>query len=208
MDERETQTHGGVLVRVLLLYGLNAFVSDASFLIGYYLLPEGFLRGSPQMVTGEISARPETFWPEFALTLLFNSLVVAVVLNLNRVRGFPMRYLIPISLGVTGGLVLGTNSFVASDLSDYDAREGLALGLTIGGLETLGFVPIVASTVAFGVYQYRSWWRGSCKFRPTKTMRLRRVRLSKAEALCLALGVLLWILAAYRETAMATGLLG
>jgi hypothetical protein len=84
-------------------------------------------------------------------------------------------------------------------------REGIALGLTIGGLETLGFVLIVASTVRFGVYHYRSWWRWSGKYKPTKTEKLRDVRLSKAEVLCLVVGIVLLMVGAYRKTAMAMG---
>jgi len=34
-------------VRVLWLYGLYMLMSNATFLIGYYLLPEGILRTSP-----------------------------------------------------------------------------------------------------------------------------------------------------------------
>jgi hypothetical protein len=30
-----------------MLYGLYTILSNACFLIGYYLLPEGFMRGSP-----------------------------------------------------------------------------------------------------------------------------------------------------------------
>jgi hypothetical protein len=208
MNEQAVEFRGGVFSRTLLLYGLYTLLSNAFFLIGYDLLPEGFMRTSPQAATGKIAASPETFWAEFALTLLFNigfTATLAVMLNFNRIKGVPVRYIVPVYLGIVNGLVIGTNSFLESDLSEYDAREGLALGLTIGGLETLGFVLIVAATVRFGVYQYRSWWRWGGKYKPTKTMRLRDVRLSKAEVICLVLGVLLLILGAYRETAMVMG---
>jgi hypothetical protein len=115
--------------------------------------------------------------------------------------------LIPLILAVTGGLVVGTNSFVSDDLDRYaNVREAMALGQTIGGLETLGFILVIVSTVKFGVYQYRSWWRWSGQWKPAKVMRLRDVRLSRAETLCLALGILLLMVAAYRETVMAMSL--
>jgi hypothetical protein len=163
---------------------------------------------SPQTATGEIAATPETFWAEFALALLFNlgfTAALALVLNFNRVRGFSVGFLVPVYLGIVNGLILGTNSFLKSDLSDYGAREGMALGLTIGGLETLGFVLIVASTVRYGVYHYRSWWRWSGKYKPIKTGRLRDVRLSKAEVTCLIVGIVFLIVGAYRQTTMAMG---
>ncbi len=196
---------GGVLGRTLWLYGLYTLVSNACFLVGYYLLPEGFLRGSPQVAVGAGVAQVQAFWPQLGLTLLLNLGLMAglcVVLNLNRVRGFPMGYLLPIMLGIVGGLISGTNSFAASDLSNYSARDGMALGLSIGGLEMLGYVLIVASTVRYGVYRYRSWWRWGGEWSATKVMRLRDVRLSRQEALALLAGVLLIIAAAFRETAM------
>ncbi len=209
MESIGVPVRDSVLKRVLWLYGVHAALADAFFLVGYYLLPEGFMRGSPQAAVGQIAAAPDSLWGEFGVTLLFNLgwvVALGVVLNFNQVRGFPLGYLIPISLGVTGGLILGTNSFALDDLSRYSVREGLALGLTIGGLEMLGYILIIASTVRFGVYQYRSWWRWGGEWKPTKLMRLREVRLSRPEVLCLGLGTLLLVLAAYRESVTAMSL--
>jgi hypothetical protein len=168
------------------------------------------MRGGPQMVAGEIVTKAESFWPQFGLTLLFNLGIfatIAIVANFNQVKGFPTGYLIPIVLAGTQGLIVGTNSFLADNLDRYsNVREAMALGQTIGGLETLGFILVIASTVKYGVYQYRSWWRWSGKWKPTKLMNLRDVRLSRQEIVCLVLGILLLIIAAYRETVMAMNL--
>ena len=43
-------------VRVLWLYGLYMLISNATFLIGYYALPEGILRTSPQTAAGRVAA--------------------------------------------------------------------------------------------------------------------------------------------------------
>lgn len=209
MNTTFVQTQNGVFKRILLLYGLNALLFNICFVFAYYLLPEGFMRGSPQMAGGEIVAKAESFWPQFGLTLLFNlgMTTVAIVANFNQVKGFPSGYLIPIVLAVTGGLIVGTNSFVADDLDRYsNVRQAMALGQTIGGLETLGFILVIASTVKYGVYQYRSWWRWSGEWKPTKLMNLRDVRLSRQEIACLILGILLLIIAGYRETVMAMNL--
>lgn len=198
----------GVLKRVLWLYGLYMLLSNASYLFGYYLLPEGFMRGSPQVAAGRLAATG-VFWSELALTLFFNlGLAVAVIVlcNLNQVRGFPVGYIIPISLGIFAGLIAGTNSFGASDLRQINAWDGMALSLSIGNFEMLAYILVIAGTVAFGVYQYRSWWRWSGEWKPTKTMNLRDVRLSRAETVCLISGILLLVVAAYRETAMALNL--
>lgn len=210
MDASTVPSQHGVVKRVLWLYGLYTLLFNICFVTAYYLLPEGFMRGSPQMAAGEIVAKADSFWPQLGLTLLFNVAImvpIAVVSNFNQVKGFPTGYLIPLILAVTGGMVVGTNSFVSDDLDRYaNVREAMALGQTIGGLETLGFILVIVSTVKFGVYQYRSWWRWSGQWKPAKVMRLRDVRLSRAETLCLALGILLLMVAAYRETVMAMSL--
>lgn len=198
----QIQTQDSVFKRILCLYGLFTLLSNASFLVGYYLLPEGFMRGSPLMAAGELVASAESFWPRFGLTLLFNVGLITVIgvgANLQQVRNFPAGYLIPIFLGIGGGLIVGTNSFIASDLSRYSVRDGMALGLSIGELEMLAYIITIASTVKFGIYQYRNL----VDWKPTKVKRLRDVRLSRQEILCLIIAVLLLIIAAYRETAMA-----
>jgi len=198
--------HKGILKRVLWLYGIHALLFNSTYLLGYYLLPEGWMQGSPQVAVGRLVASATSFWSEFALTLLFNlglATVISVLMNLQQVKGFPVGYLMPIILGITSGLISGTNSFAASDLTRYNARDGMALGLSIGGVEMLGYILIIASTVKLGVYQYHSWWRWGGKWKPTKTMNLRDVRLARSEVICLVIGILLVIFAAYRETLMA-----
>jgi len=198
----QIQTQDSVFKRILWLYGLFTLLSNTSFLVGYYLLPEGFLRGSPLMAPSEIVASAVSFWPQFGLTLLFNVGLITIVgigANLQKVRNIPAGYIIPIVLGITGGLIVGTNSFLASDLSNYSVRDGMALGISIGELEMLAYILVIASTVKFGIYQYRSL----VDWKPTKTKRLRDVRLSRQEILCLIIAMLLLITAAYRETAMA-----
>jgi hypothetical protein len=64
-------------------------ITNAAFLFGYYLLPEGSLRQGPQTAAASVAASADTFGAELVLTLLFNVgvvLTVAVVMNLNRVR--------------------------------------------------------------------------------------------------------------------------
>lgn len=195
-----------LLKRVLMVYGLYTLVNNAAFLTGYYILPEGLLRGSPITTAGEVVASQGSFWGQFAMTLLVNigwTVVFGVLLNFAQVRGFPLGYILPISIAITTGLILGTNSFVSSNVNQYGAREGLALGTSIGGLETLGYLLVIAATVRLGIYQYKSWWGGEWK--PTQLMRIRDIRLSSSEWLTILAGLLLIIVAAYRETLMFYG---
>ena len=123
---------------------------------GYYLLPEGALRQSPATAAGRSVYRASSLWSQLGLTLLFNVgfvVTVAVIMNLNQVRGFAVGYLYPIFLGVTSRLILGTNSFVASDLTQFNASDGMALGPILGHVEMLGYNLVLAGTVKYGVYQ-------------------------------------------------------
>ena len=206
LNEVRSNVPETVWKRVLWLYGLYMLLSNAAYLFGYSVLPEGFMRGSPQVAVGRLVDGATSFWSEFGLTLVFNLGLVAVtgvLLNLNQVGGFPAGYVVPISLGLVSGLISGTNSFAASDLRAYNAWDGMALGLSIGGVEMLAYILVIAATAGLGVYQYRSWWRWSGEWQPAKLKRLRDVRLSRSEIVCLALGVLLLIAAAYRETWLA-----
>jgi hypothetical protein len=206
MDKPQVHVSGTVIIRILLIYGLYTLLSNAAFLIGYYWLPEGFLRGSPMTAPARVVGEAQTFLGQLGLTLLFNLGVVAVssiVMNSQQVKGLSLGYLYPLFLGVFSGLITGTNSFAASDLTQYNVRDGTALALSIGNLEMLGYLFIIAATVKFGVYQYRSW----LQLKPTKVMNLRDVRLSKPEIVCLVIGILLIIFGAYRETLMAFNIL-
>lgn len=195
-----------VLKRLLWLYGVYMLLSNAAYLFGYYVIPEGALRQGPLTAGARIAGSPASFWGELGLTLLFNvGLVVtlAFIMNLNQVKGFPSGYLYPAFLGLISGLISGTNSFTASDLTQFNARDGTALGLSIGNVEMLGYILVIAATVKFGVYQYRSWWRWSGEWKPEKRMAIRDVRLARDEVIVLVLGIGLVVAAAIRETLMA-----
>lgn len=197
-------------LRVLWLYGLYTLVSNAAFLVGYYLLPEGLFRSGPLTASGRAVAGVTTFWGQLLLTLAFNVAVVvsvAVVMNLNRVRGFPVGYLYPLVMGVVSGLIPGTNSFVSSDLADYGVREGMALSLSIGNLEMLGYLCVIAATAGIARYEFRSWWRWRGEWEASRTGPLKEIRLSRAEWVTAGLGIALVVAAAVRETLLAHGLL-
>ena len=205
MNTDSVQTQDGVFKRVLLLYGLFMLLSNAAYLLAYYLLPEGFLRGSPTMSMARVIASSSTFWSQLALTFLGNLGIVAalsVCVNLFRVKGFSLGYIWPIFLAIQSGVVAGTNSFFRSDLTQINVRVGMAMSLSIGGLEFLAYILIIASTVPLVIYQFSSW----TQLRPTKLKNLRDIRLSGAEVLCLIGGIALLFVAAYRETVLAISL--
>jgi cytochrome c oxidase subunit IV len=205
MNTNSVQTQDGVFKRVLLLYGLFMLLSNAAYLLAYYLLPEGFLRGSPVLETARVIASSSTFWSQLALTFLGNLGIVtalSVCVNLFRVKGFSLGYIWPIFLAIQSGVVAGTNSFLLSDLTQINVRYGMAMSLSIGGLEFLAYILIIASTVSLVIYQFSSW----TQLRPTKLKNLGDIRLSRAEVLCLIGGIVLLFVAAYRETVLAISL--
>jgi hypothetical protein len=201
----QTQPRENVFKRILWLYGVYALLNMVFFLLGYYLLPEGLMRGTPQSAIGSVVASAPSFWSEFGLTLVFNFstvLVVCVLTNLQQLNGIPIGYVVPAILGITSGLTSGTNSFAVSDLKLFNAWDGMALGMSIGGVEMLAYVLVIAATADIGLYQYRSLrqWKGE------RIKNLRDIRLSASETFCLCLGILMIVIAAYRETAMAMNL--
>ncbi len=194
-----------VFKRVFWLYGLYSFLNLISFLTGYYLLPEGFMRGSPYTTIGSIAASASSFWGELGLTLLFNLgtvFIACILTNLQQVKKVPVGYVVPVTLGIISGLISGTNSFSNSDLKLFNALDGMALGMSIGGVEMLAYVLVISATANIGLYNYESLsqWNGE------KIRNLRDIRLTIPEILCLCLGIALIMLAAYRETVMAVSL--
>lgn len=206
MNTYQVHVSGSVYSRILWIYGLYTLLFNAVFLISYHWLPEGFLRGSPVTTAGQVVAEAQTFWGQLGLTLLFNLGLVSgfgILMNFIQIKGISLSYLYPLYLAVFTGLITGTNSFVSSDMTQYNVRDGMALALSIGNLEMLGYFFIIASTVRYGVYQYRSLWQWA----PTKVMNLRDVRLAKPEIICLVIGILMIIFAACNETVMAFNML-
>ena len=191
-----------VFTRVLWLYGLYSLLNLFSFLLGYHFLPEGFLRGSPYVAIGSFVATAPSFWGELGLTLLFNlgtATVVCALTNLQQFRRVPIGYVAPVVLGIVSGLISGTNSFAASDLKQFNAWDGMALGMGIGGIEMLAYVLVISATARIGLYNYESLaqWQGE------KLKSLRDIRFTAQEVLCLGLGIAMIVFAAYRETLMA-----
>jgi hypothetical protein len=202
MNATHVQPQENIFKRILWLYGLYSLLNMVSFLSGYYLLPEGFMRGSPYSAIGSFVSSAASFWGEFGLTLLFNLgtvFVVCILTNLQQFKGIPIGYVVPVILGITSGLVSGTNSFSASDLKQFNAWDGMALGMSIGGVEMLAYVLVISATANIGLYNYQSLWQSKGE----KIKTLRDISLSVSEIFFLCLGILMILIAAYRETVMA-----
>ncbi len=201
MNANAARRDEGVLFRVLLLYGAYNLCHNFAFLLGYLLLAPGALKGSHPFFIASWVDELSGFWAELAGTLLINLLImgsICILLNLQRVGAIPLGYLVPLFLGLTTGLFLGTNSLAALDLSGVPFLAGTATGLTIGGAEMLGYVCLIAATAGISIYQRQTWWRWEEKF--VRVGSLRELRLSRGEVIVLVLGLFLIVVAGYRES--------
>ena len=130
MNTSSVHTQDGVLSNVFCCStGSSMLLSNAAFLFGYYLLPEGFLRGSPTQACAAAIAATPTFWSQVGSTFLFNlgALIVGCVwLNLFQFKGLPLGYLGLIIGAISSGVIAGTNSFLVSNMTRVNVRDGMA----------------------------------------------------------------------------------
>jgi len=162
-------------------------------------LPEGIFRGASPFAA--LVARQSNFWLHFGETIIINFSFIAfgVGMSLFMYReGIPFGYGIPIATGIFGGLILGSNSFM-DDLSRYSVLEGLVRGYSIGELEVLAYIFIIASTAGISIYMDTTPWY-SLKTKMVKVKNFRDIRLSRQEWIVLLIGIFLLIIAGYNET--------
>lgn len=204
MDILQKLTQQNVLKRILWAYFVLYLIPTLlAFAAGYFLLPEGFLRGSISSTPAEFVAQQTGFWPVFLSTLGFNLgivLSIGIVTNTQRVRGFPCGYIYVLVQSIIVGIVAGTNSFVLQIISPY-TLEGWLVAIRIGHLEFLGYTAIIASTIGVVLEEYDSW-----KWKPDRTRSWRNIKLSRQEILGLVIGIILVIIAGYNETIFASSL--
>lgn len=195
----KTFTQENVFIRILWLYGLRTLISNIFLLTGYHLLPEGIFRGALPFAT--MVAKQSDFWLHFGETLIINFgfITFGVGMNLFMYKErVPFGYGIPIAIGIFGGLILGSNSFM-DDLSRYSVLEGLVRGYSIGELEMLAYIFIIASTAGISIYVDDNPWH-SLKTKMVKVKNFRDIRLLRQEWIVLLIGIFLLIIAGWNET--------
>lgn len=197
----KTLTQENVFKRILWLYGLHTLISNIFLLAGYHLLPEEIFRGASPFAT--MVAKQSNYWLHFGETLIINFCFIAFGVGMNLFmykEGIPFGYGIPIATGIFGGLILGSNSFM-DDLSRYSVLEGLVRGYSIGEIEMLAYIFIIASTAGISIYMDTTPWY-SLKTKMVKVKNFRDIRLLRQEWIVLLIGIFLLIIAGYNETVM------
>lgn len=193
-------TQRSLLKRVIWAYCIYITLLLMAFVVGYFILPEGFFRSTPITALGSIVASQQEKMMEFLATIGINlsfALVFGFGMNLQRVRGFPAGYIGLFSAGILSGLIAGSNSFVVQSISPY-TLEGWIVALRVQHLELLGYAIIVASAINMGLWEYTSWipW----KSKETKIKGWKDIRFSLQEIIGFVTGIIVIIIAGYNET--------
>ncbi len=165
-----------------------------SYLLGYFLLPEGIMKKLPFPSIMAFEGT-ESFPVLIAKTLSFNLFFIAIIVgaNLFRVRSFTFGYLPLYANTILMGLFAGTNSF-SGTVSTY-TPEGWLLFLKIGFLEFSAYILVCVSTVGFAMYHAEKWRGENFK----KIRRFKDIRLSRQEVIFLLVALILLFIAAINE---------
>ena len=187
--------HDDVLVRFVSLWLVVAGVFTVAWILSYYLLPQGLLRGGSPAATADYAGSVSR---EFLTLFGWNVAVslIAVVANTLRSLNTPLGYVIQVvqaprygATWGTGSLAIGTGERIAPSLAVLVERSG--------PMEITAFVAIVVATRGVMLWHQESGPRWREEFE--------RVRspsdwvLTRREWTLLAGGYLLLAVACYRE---------
>lgn len=180
------------LLRLVLL---SQALFWSSWLVGYWLLPEGVLRNSsvaavlPLAGLGGVSRT--------LAVLAWNAGAAALFVagaNLVRVRRIPLGAIPPLAYWTFYGLLLGTNSLGVPEAQRLAPSLAVLLGRA-GILELNAYLLVAAATAGWARWEQARWWGGG-------TRRVQPQPLGRAGRLMLAAAALLLIAGAVREIVM------
>lgn len=147
-------TSTSVWVRFLSLFMLMTLIFLMCWVIGYYALPEGILRGkfASAALVGDRAA--DTFLAEFTRIAVVNVVMLLPIVAGNWVfkhKEIPLGYVIPLAWGAIYALIIGTNS------TSIAMPERLAPSLMIltrtGLYEFSAFILAAAATSGISAYR-------------------------------------------------------
>jgi hypothetical protein len=187
--------HEHVLVRFAASWTVLTALFVTAWYAGYYLLPEGILRGAAGV--GARTPYLGTVRAEFLSILGFNLLFALIVVGANTFRSVetPLGHLVLAVTFVQGGLVWGSNSLVIQ-AGRLEPSLSVALGRS-GLYELTAFVAIAVATRGVMLWHQRSGPRWREEFERVRSVRDWHV--SPGEALVLLAGLALLAGANYVE---------
>jgi hypothetical protein len=196
--------HRRLTIRFTSLMLLVAVLFTAAWSTGYYLLPEGMLRGQTAVPALIVEGRAETLWQEWLTIAAWNlTLPVAIILLANlllRIHRYPAGYIILSIQTLLNGLVLGTNSF-AIPLAEPMAPS-LAVLQRAGPYEIAAYTLICVATYSLSHFEITSIFQGELRRVHTRL----HFALTKEQWIALILGMVLLVFSAWREASMIMAL--
>jgi hypothetical protein len=187
--------HDGVLVRFVSLWLVVASVFTAAWIVSYYLLPQGILRGGNPVATTDYAG---TVTREFLTLFAWNVGVSLIAVGANTFRSVqtPLGYVMLVvqapgygAVWGTGSLAVGSGARVAPSLSVLVERSG--------PLEITAMVAIVVATRGVMLWHQESGPRWKEEFERIRSPR--DWSLTRREWALLLAGYLLLAVANYRE---------
>jgi hypothetical protein len=187
--------HDDVLVRFVSLWVVVAGVFTAAWVLSYWFLPQGLLRGeSPTAAAGYAGSVPREFLTLFGWNVAVSAILVAA--NTFRSVNTPLGYVIQIvqaprygAVWGTGSLAIGTGERIVPSLAVLVERSG--------PMEITAFVAIVVATRGVMLWHQESGPRWREEFRRVQSPG--DWSLSHREWVLLLGGYLLLAVACYRE---------
>jgi hypothetical protein len=143
-----------VWVRFISLFMLTMLIFLMCWVIGYYALPEGILRGkfASAALVGDRAA--DTFLAEFTRIVLVNVVMLMPIVAGNRVfkhKEIPLGYVIPLAWGAIYALIIGTNS---TSIAMPERLTPSLMIFTRSGLYEIGAF-VLAAAATSGISAYR-----------------------------------------------------
>ncbi|MFP4199398.1 MAG: hypothetical protein ACLFSO_07385 [Halanaerobium sp.] len=187
-----------IVIRFLGLYLLSLIFLFLSWIIAYYFLPEGLLRGKTALSTlagdSAASSLMIEFFKIFSLNLLAFSLIVLGNYIL-RVKYFAFGYLVPLAWTIFYGITLGTNSFAIPMVDKM--VPSVRVFLRSGPYEMMAAVLLAVATDCISINKSSSFFDKS-----EPISRLERGTMKRKNWLAVAISLLILAAAVFREAYM------
>lgn len=187
-----------IIIRFFGLYLLSMSFLFLSWLIAYYFLPEGLLRGKTPLNNLAGDSAASSLVSEFLIIFSLNiaaSSVIVVGNYILRVKYFAFGYLVPLAWTILYGVTLGTNSFT------FTMAEKMAPTIRVflrsGPYEMMAAVLLAVATDCISINKSNSFFEKS-----EPIPRLKRGKMKPENWLAAAVSILILAAAAFREAYM------
>lgn len=194
--------HANILIRLISLVIIGAGLLFVTWCIGYYLLPEGVLRGGAEtqmsrkaLVTPSVSILEE--WTRLFKANLFPVLVILAGSLLMRVNRISLGYVAALYNIAGYGLFIGTNSFAIP----LPLRMSPSLGIfeRSGPYEMLALIVLAAASFEWSFFEIKHLFRTN----PERV--IPGPKIAGYEIATFFLGIVILAAANWREASMVMG---